>query len=170
LVIAGVARCIALRLQSTRWNETRRWAARPHRAGRLFWNNEINFAIPELNRNPSRSQNDPRACAAGDIAIAPNRWSGQRIRLESWQHAQDQAIAAAKAALGREVRYDPLPFFWSDQYAINLQIYGLPAPSCGAVIRVDAGSSSFLLFYLQDDRVKAVGANAPPRAALLLGA
>jgi 3-phenylpropionate/trans-cinnamate dioxygenase ferredoxin reductase subunit len=104
---------------------------------------------------------DPDILAAGDVAIAPNRWVGQRIRLESWQNAQDQAIVAAKVALGRDVRYDPLPWFWSDQYDMNLQIYGLPAPSQRAVLRGDVSSGSFVLFYLEKDHVKAaVGMNA----------
>ncbi len=104
---------------------------------------------------------DPDILAAGDVAIAPNRWIGQRIRLESWQNAQEQAIVAAKVALGRDVRYDPLPWFWSDQYDMNLQIYGLPAPSQRAVVRGEMGSGSFVVFYLDGERVKAaVAANA----------
>jgi 3-phenylpropionate/trans-cinnamate dioxygenase ferredoxin reductase component len=104
---------------------------------------------------------DPDIFAAGDIAIAPNRWIGQRIRLESWQNAQDQAIVAAKVALGHDARYDPLPWFWSDQYDMNLQIYGLPVPSQRAVVRGDMASGSFVVFYLEGDRLKAaVAANA----------
>jgi 3-phenylpropionate/trans-cinnamate dioxygenase ferredoxin reductase component len=104
---------------------------------------------------------DPDILAAGDVAIGPNRWIGQRIRLESWQNAQDQAIVAAKVALGHDARHDPLPWFWSDQYDMNLQIYGLPAPSQRAVIRGDMSSGSFLVFYLDEDHVQAaVGVNA----------
>jgi 3-phenylpropionate/trans-cinnamate dioxygenase ferredoxin reductase subunit len=99
--------------------------------------------------------------AAGDVAVAPNRWTGRRMRLESWQNAQDQAIAAAKSALGREVRYEPLPWFWSDQFDLNLQIYGLPAAAHRVVIRGDPASGSFLAFYLDGDHIKAaVAANA----------
>jgi 3-phenylpropionate/trans-cinnamate dioxygenase ferredoxin reductase component len=104
---------------------------------------------------------NPHIYAAGDVAVAPNRWIGRRIRLESWQNAQDHGIAAAKAALGREVLYNPLPWFWSDQYDMNLQIYGLPAPSQRAVVRGDMTSGSFVVFYLEGDRVKAaVAVNA----------
>jgi 3-phenylpropionate/trans-cinnamate dioxygenase ferredoxin reductase subunit len=103
---------------------------------------------------------DPDVFAAGDVAVTPNRWAGRRVRLESWQNAQDQGIAAAKSALGREVRYDPLPWFWSDQYDMNLQIYGLPSPSHSAVIRGERASGSFLAFYCEAGQVKAaVGVN-----------
>ena len=104
---------------------------------------------------------DPNVYAAGDVAVAPNRWTGRRMRLESWQNAQDQAIAAAKSALGHEVRYEPLPWFWSDQFDLNLQIYGLPSPAHRVVIRGDPNSGSFLAFYIDGDHIKAaVAANA----------
>lgn len=104
---------------------------------------------------------DPTIFAAGDVAVSRTRWCGRPVRLESWQNAQDQAIAAAKAALGRDVRYDPLPWFWSDQYNVNLQIYGLPTASHRPVLRGYVSSRSFLAFYLEEDRVRAaVGVNA----------
>ena len=104
---------------------------------------------------------DPDIFAAGDVAVAPNRWAGRRIRLESWQNAQDQGIAAARSALGREIHYEPLPWFWSDQFDANVQIYGLPSPTHRAVIRGDPSAVPFLAFYLESDRIKAaVGVNA----------
>ena len=105
---------------------------------------------------------DPRVFAAGDVAVAPNPWAGRRVRLESWQNAQYQAIAAAKAALGGDAPYEPLPWFWSDQYDLKLQIYGLPAATHHPVMRGDPASGAFLAFYLDGDRVKAaVAANLP---------
>jgi 3-phenylpropionate/trans-cinnamate dioxygenase ferredoxin reductase component len=99
--------------------------------------------------------------AAGDVAVTPNPWAGRRMRLESWQNAQEQGIAAARSALGLEVDYRPLPWFWSDQYDMNLQIYGMPMPAHQLVVRGDPASGSFVLFYLEGDRVKAaLGPNA----------
>jgi 3-phenylpropionate/trans-cinnamate dioxygenase ferredoxin reductase subunit len=72
---------------------------------------------------------DPRIFAAGDVAVAPNRWVSGLLRLESWQNAQQQGAAAARAALGQDIRYEPLPWFWSDQFDTNLQIYGVPLPN-----------------------------------------
>lgn len=104
---------------------------------------------------------DPDIFAAGDVAVTPNPWAGRPLRLESWQNAQDQGIAAARAALGLPVDYGPLPWFWSDQYGMNLQIYGLPQPSHRVVARGTPGADSFLLCYLDGDVVQAaVGANA----------
>ena len=104
---------------------------------------------------------DPDILAAGDVAVTPNPWAGRRLRLESWQNAQDQGMAAARAALGLEVDYQPLPWFWSDQYGMNLQIYGFPMPTHRVVTRGTPGSDSFVLFYLDGDVIKAaLGPNA----------
>lgn len=104
---------------------------------------------------------DPDILAAGDVAVTYNPWAGRRLRLESWQNAQEQGIAAARSALGLEVDYRPLPWFWSDQYGMNLQIYGVPTPAQQVVVRGVAGSDSFVLFYLESDVVKAaIGPNA----------
>lgn len=104
---------------------------------------------------------DPDILAAGDVAVTPNPWAGRRLRLESWQNAQEQGIAAARAALGLEVDYRPLPWFWSDQYGMNLQIYGVPAASHRVVLRGTPGADSFVLFYLDGNVVNAaLGPNA----------
>lgn len=104
---------------------------------------------------------DPDILAAGDVAVAVNPWAGRRLRLESWHNAQEQGIAAARSALGLEVDYQPLPWFWSDQYAMNLQIYGVPLPSHRVVARGTPASESYVLFYLDGDIVKAaLGPNA----------
>ncbi|PYE13415.1 3-phenylpropionate/trans-cinnamate dioxygenase ferredoxin reductase subunit [Paraburkholderia silvatlantica] len=71
---------------------------------------------------------DPNVFACGDVANHPSAWLGRRVRLESWANAQNQAIAAAKAVLGKAEPYADIPWFWSDQYDVNLQILGdLPA-------------------------------------------
>jgi 3-phenylpropionate/trans-cinnamate dioxygenase ferredoxin reductase subunit len=104
---------------------------------------------------------DPDILAAGDVAVARNSWAGRRLRLESWQNAQEQGIAAARSALGREVHYDPLPWFWSDQHGTNLQIYGIPSAAHQVVVRGDPAAGSFVFFYLDGDRlVAALGGNA----------
>lgn len=104
---------------------------------------------------------DPDIYAAGDVAVITNPWAGGRIRLESWQNAQSQGIAAASAALGQEVNYEPLPWFWSDQYGNNIQIYGLPKPEHRVVFRPGPAAGSHLFFYMAEDTVvAAVGVNA----------
>jgi 3-phenylpropionate/trans-cinnamate dioxygenase ferredoxin reductase subunit len=104
---------------------------------------------------------DPDILAAGDVAVAPNPWAGRRIRLESWQNAQEQGIAAARSALGLAVDYQPLPWFWSDQHGMNLQIFGVPQSTHRMVVRGTPGADSFVLFYLDGDVVQAaLGPNA----------
>ncbi len=104
---------------------------------------------------------DPDILAAGDVAVAPNRWAGRQLRLESWQNAQEQGMAAARSVLGQAVDHQPLPWFWSDQYDMNLQIYGMPAPGDRLVVRGEPDAGSFLLFYLDGEVVRAaIGVNA----------
>lgn len=104
---------------------------------------------------------DPDILAAGDVATWHCEWAGRRTRLESWQNAQEQGIAAARAALGIAVNHQPLPWFWSDQYEINLQIFGMPTPAHDVVVRGDRNSSSFVMFFLDAGKVvAALGPNA----------
>jgi len=95
---------------------------------------------------------DPDIFAAGDVTDLPAARLGRRVRLESWQNAQDQAIVAAKAALGGDARYDPLPWFWSDQYDANIQMLGMPERWPAGIARGDPAGTSFSLFYLRGDR------------------
>ncbi|VVE65215.1 pyridine nucleotide-disulfide oxidoreductase [Pandoraea anapnoica] len=67
----------------------------------------------------------PNVFAAGDCANFPFGPGDGRIRLESWQNAQDQAIAAARSMLGDAAAYRPTPRFWTDQYDWNVQMIGL---------------------------------------------
>ncbi len=104
---------------------------------------------------------DPDILAAGDVAVWHCDWAARRMRLESWQNAQAQGIAAARAALGTAVNHQPLPWFWSDQYDVNLQIFGVPAPTHQVVMRGDADANSFVMFFLDGDQVAAaIGPNA----------
>ncbi|HEY0911673.1 MAG TPA: FAD-dependent oxidoreductase, partial [Bradyrhizobium sp.] len=69
---------------------------------------------------------DSRIYAAGDVTSHFNPLLGRRVRLESWQNAQNQAIAVARNILGAAKPYAEVPWFWSDQYDWNLQIAGIP--------------------------------------------
>lgn len=102
---------------------------------------------------------DPAVFAVGDVANAV-RGDGRRLRIESWENAQRQAVAAAKAALG--VAHDPEaegpPWFWSDQYDDNLQLLGLPDDSHRVVERVVPAKRQRLFFFCDGARVRAVAA------------
>jgi len=120
---------------------------------------------------------DPAIFAAGDVTRHPNPILGRELRLESWQNAQNQALAAGRSMAGQATEYAQVPWFWSDQYDVNLQMVGLPEAWDDLVWRGGADAAGgFTLFYLQDGRV--VGANAvnnardigPARKLIELGA
>ncbi len=107
---------------------------------------------------------DPAIYAIGDCANLPCTYAPSgRVRLESVQNAIDQAKHAAAAILGKPKPYNEVPWFWSDQYDLKLQIAGLGSLDDQIVIRGDPASRSFAAFRLRDGVVAAVEAvNAAP--------
>lgn len=106
---------------------------------------------------------DPRIFAAGDCTRHPSRFAGRLIRLESVQNAIDQAKHAALAMVGKPKTYDEVPWFWSDQYDLKLQIAGLPDGADRTVLRGSPAGRSFAVFYFKGRRLVAVDAvNAVP--------
>jgi 3-phenylpropionate/trans-cinnamate dioxygenase ferredoxin reductase subunit len=100
---------------------------------------------------------DPNVWAAGDVANQPNAFLGRRVRLESYQNAQDQAMAVARNMVGEEPSpYEDTLWVWSDQYDVNLQMLGLPTDFDALVRRGDPASGSFTLFYLKAGKIVAV--------------
>ena len=106
---------------------------------------------------------DPDIFAAGDVTNHPNDLLGRHIRLESWENAQNQGIAAAKAMLGGETPYREIPWFWSDQYDVNIQLVGLPAGFDETVTRGDREAGGFVEFYMRDGRIYGAAAIDNPR-------
>ena len=106
---------------------------------------------------------DPDIFAAGDVTNHPNDLLGRDIRLESWENAQNQGIAAAKAMLGGETPYCEIPWFWSDQYDVNIQLVGLPAGFEQTVTRGERADGSFVEFYMKGGRIDGAAAINNPR-------
>lgn len=106
---------------------------------------------------------DPAVFACGDVANHPNAWLKRRVRLESWANAQNQAIATAKAMLGARVPYEEIPWFWSDQYDVNLQILGDIPVGIEPVVRGDIQAKRATLFFLADGAIRGVIAINTPR-------
>lgn len=98
----------------------------------------------------------PDVFAAGDVANHPNPILGERIRVEHWQNAQNQGAAAARSMLGREEPFAEVPWFWSDQFDLNIQMAGHPISWDRIAFRGDIGSRSFSAFYLRAGAVAAV--------------
>lgn len=91
--------------------------------------------------------------ALGDCSRHRDAWLNRPVRLESWENAELAPQAAAKAILGRPEPYGGVPWFWTDQYDVNLQLLGLKQPVEREVLRGDPESGSFLLFGLAGQRV-----------------
>ena len=95
--------------------------------------------------------NDPNIVAAGDCANHFNKIYNRRIRLESVPNANDQGKSAAASICGNSKEYKSLPWFWSDQYDLKLQIAGLSQGYDQVVIRGDKlAGRSFAAFYLKE--------------------
>ncbi|MDH4047467.1 MAG: FAD-dependent oxidoreductase [Gammaproteobacteria bacterium] len=105
---------------------------------------------------------DENIYAIGDCTNHPNDIIGRRIRLESVHNALEQAKTAALNICGEESTYHQVPWFWSDQYDIKLQIAGLSQGYDDIVLRGDPDSRSFSCLYLERGRLIAVDAiNCP---------
>lgn len=125
----------------------------------------------------------PSVYAAGDVASSPDVILGRRTRLEHWQNAQNQGIAAAGSVLGHRVPFREVPWFWSDQADLNIQVAGHPRGSDETVFRGDPESDEFTVFFLTggvmtgaiaiNDRrtlrssIRLIGARSRVEAALL---
>lgn len=100
--------------------------------------------------------NIPGIYAAGDVANHYHPVFGTRMRVEHWQNAMQQGAAAARTMLGTWQSYDPVHWFWSDQYETNLQYAGFHHTSERLVVRGDIEARDFTAFYLNQGRVDAV--------------
>ncbi|MFE2581710.1 NAD(P)/FAD-dependent oxidoreductase [Streptomyces sp. NPDC059378] len=100
---------------------------------------------------------DPDIFAAGDVASFPHPLFGTRLRVEHWANALNGGPAAARAMLGKDVTYDRVPYFFSDQYDLGMEYSGWAPPGSydQVVIRGDAGKREFIAFWVKEGRVLA---------------
>jgi 3-phenylpropionate/trans-cinnamate dioxygenase ferredoxin reductase subunit len=101
---------------------------------------------------------DPAIWAAGDVTNHPSNLFARRLRLESVHNAMAQAKTVATAMLGKPVVYDEVPWFWSDQYDLKLQIAGFSAAGPEVLIRGDPSERAFSCLYLASGRLMALDA------------
>ena len=113
---------------------------------------ENGIVVDELTRT-----SDPDIFAAGDVTNHPTAL-GVRIRLESWENAQNQGIACGKAMLDKGAPYHEIPWFWSDQGDMNLQLVGLPDLGSPGIKRGDEASGAFTVFYMKDGKIAGAAA------------
>ena len=102
---------------------------------------------------------DPRVVAAGDAVLFPHPLGGEGlVQLESVQNAVDQAKVAAKTLMGIETEYRAVPWFWSDQADLKLQMAGLSAGYDQTVLRGNPDEEKFSVLYYRDGHIIAVDA------------
>jgi len=108
---------------------------------------------------------DPDIYAAGDCCSFPLPvYGGRRVRLESWRSAQEQGGLAARNMLGAGEAVSAVPWFWSDQHDLTLQVAGL-ADEGVRTVRRDLTADAFILFHLAaDGRLVAAGGIGPGNA------
>jgi 3-phenylpropionate/trans-cinnamate dioxygenase ferredoxin reductase subunit len=106
---------------------------------------------------------DPNIFAVGDCTFHPNDVLGKSLRLESVHNALEQAKTAASNICGENSSYAQVPWFWSDQYDLKLQIVGLSQGYDEVVMRGDPVTRSFACLYLRDGQLIAVDAVNRPR-------
>ncbi len=106
---------------------------------------------------------DPAIFAIGDVTFRPVPVHDCSLRLESVPNALEQARQAAHAIVGRPQPAPEVPWFWSDQYDLKLQITGLPAGADRILLRGEPSTGRFAVFHLKGTRIVCVEAvNAPP--------
>jgi NADPH-dependent 2,4-dienoyl-CoA reductase/sulfur reductase-like enzyme len=100
---------------------------------------------------------DPDIYAAGDVAAVQHPLFDDRLRVEHWANALNGGPAAARGMLGKDVSYDRVPYFFSDQYDLGLEYSGWAPPGSydQVVLRGDAGKREFIAFWLKDGQVLA---------------
>ncbi len=110
---------------------------------------------------------DPDIFALGDCANHPNPIYGRRIRLESVPNALEQSRVTAAVLCGKPRAYASVPWFWSDQYDLKLQMAGLSQGHDEAVLRGSLETRSFIVFYLHEGRILAADAVNRPQEFML---
>ncbi len=98
----------------------------------------------------------PSVLAIGDVVQFDHHVYGPRLRLESVQHATDQARTAARVITGKREPYRDVPWFWSDQGDVKLQMVGLSFGASRSVVRGRRDSGSFSVFHYDGDRLLAI--------------
>lgn len=115
----------------------------------------------------SGQTSDPNIYAVGDCTrFYSNRYQ-RSVRMESVQNAIDQAKAAAQSLLGEDIDYDPVPWFWSDQYDIKLQIAGLSEGYDETIVVGSPADHKFYVAYLNKRKLIAVDSINFPRSHML---
>ncbi len=105
----------------------------------------------------------PDIYAAGDVTAFYHPLFARRLRLELWRHAQNHGIAVGRVMCGDATPYDDVPWFWTDQHGVNLQVAGLPADAVHTIVRTNAPTGFTAVHLAEDCSVIGVTAANNPR-------
>ena len=101
--------------------------------------------------------------AAGDVANQPRPVLGGRHRVEHWQGAQNHGTAVGKVMAGAGEAFAEVPWCWSDQYDVNLQVAGWPQGSHELVVDGSVAERDFIAYLLDDGIVRGAVSIGRPR-------
>jgi len=93
--------------------------------------------------------------AVGDVARHQSLWGARGVRLESWENAELQSVAAVRSIMGKPESPRGAPWFWTDQFGGNLQMLGFPDPLHEVVMRGSLDEDSWCVFMLDGGRIAA---------------
>ncbi|MFI7133507.1 NAD(P)/FAD-dependent oxidoreductase [Nonomuraea sp. NPDC050153] len=135
------------------------------------WLGDSGLALGDGVECDSRCRAADGVYAVGDVASWQHEGLGRRLRLENRTNAVEQAQVVAANILGEDVSYAPVPYFWTDQYDVKIQVHGLPSPEAEvSVVEGDPEQNRFVALYRQDGVVTAVlGWNMAKAARLRRG-
>lgn len=104
---------------------------------------------------------DPDVYAVGDIARFPHPLTGKPIRVEHWANALNQPAVAAAGMVGKDARWDDLPYFYTDQFDLGMEYLGHAEPGeyASVVFRGDVAAREFIAFWLAEDGHVLAGMN-----------
>ncbi|GHH78026.1 oxidoreductase [Kitasatospora indigofera] len=105
----------------------------------------------------------PGVLAAGDCVSYPSARSGTRLSVQHWDHALQSGAAAAASLLGLETPYDPVPYFWSEQFGRMVQYAGRHTDGDDLLWRGAPGDPAWTVLWLRDGRLRALLAVDRPR-------
>ena len=105
----------------------------------------------------------PGIYAAGDVAAFWMPQTGRRMLLETWRHAQDHGTSVGRIIAGQAMPYDEIPWFWTDQHGVNLQMAGTLEGVAATVIRGTIGVAPFSAWHLdaEGQLISVVGIDSP---------
>ena len=106
---------------------------------------------------------DPSIFAAGDCTNHPNALLDRRLRLESVPNAMEQSRIAASNLIGGDKQYASIPWFWSDQYDLKLQMVGFSSDGDESITRGEPESHEFAMFHFDGGKVVAAETVNSPR-------